>query len=206
MIGRLTGLVLECSPERLLLDVGGVGYELQIPLSTYYEVVAGGTDPVSVHVHTHVRDDALQLFGFAKPDERAAFETLIGISGVGPRMAISVLSGIGIDDLRTAVRGQDRDRLQKIPGVGRKTAERMLLELRDRLERMLAPTYGPGSPQGVPASDGGGSPREDAISALVNLGYASDKAERAVAAAEATLGPGAQLEAVLKTALGGLVR
>lgn len=212
MIGRLTGRVLECTPARLLLDVGGVGYELQIPLSTYYEIAAGASGrPVSLHVHTHVREDALQLYGFAGPSERAAFETLIAISGVGPRMAIAVLSGIGIEDLRAAVRSQDRDRLQKIPGVGRKTAERILLELRDRLERMLAPTYGragapavaPGVPGGVPQA---ATPRDDAISALVNLGYSSDKAERAVDAAHKALGSEAQLEAVLKSALSGLVR
>jgi Holliday junction DNA helicase RuvA len=193
-----------------LLDVAGVGYEVQIPLSTFYELSAqDGTRElaVSLHVHTHVREDALQLFGFSQPLERAMFEQLIAISGVGPRLALAILSGIGTVELEQAVEAQDRGRLEKIPGVGRKTAERLLLELRDRLVRMravdaaaVAPGRGPSAGASVPAG-----PRDDAVSALVNLGYKPDACRRAVDAALEELGTGAGLEDVLKLALARMV-
>ena len=133
MIGRLTGRVVECRPDHLVVDVNGVGYHLHIPLSTYYVVHRSADAPVTLHVHTRAREDALQLYGFASTAERSMFETLTGISGVGPRLALAFLSGIGVEELYEAVYREDRTRLQKIPGVGRKTAERVLLELRDRL-------------------------------------------------------------------------
>jgi Holliday junction DNA helicase RuvA len=204
MIGRLTGRVLECLPDRLLLDVAGVGYALRIPLSTYYTVNGDSRAPVSLHVHTHVREDALDLYGFASRDERATFEQLIAISGVGPRMALAVLSGIGVDDLRRAVVTQDRARLEKIPGVGKKTAQRMLLELRDKMD-LDEPQTAAAADGEAPARSGGGN-REDAVSALANLGYSVDRADRAVGAAIAELGNESALEAVLKTALKRLVR
>ena len=205
MIGRLTGRVLACSPGRVLLDVAGVGYDVHIPLSTYYTLSRDSGAMVSLHVHTHVREEALQLFGFASQDERAVFELLIGISGVGPKLALAILSGIGVDELIGTVRGQDRSRLQKIPGVGKKTAERLLLELRDKLRDELRA----GSTAGVPpaaAADVSGR-RSDAISALVNLGYSRDAAGRAVDRATESLGVAEPtLEQLLRAALTGLVR
>ena len=207
MIGRLTGTILEYSPNEVLLDVAGVGYALQIPLSTFYAISGGNGSGkrASLHVHTHVREDTLQLYGFAELRERAVFEQLIAISGVGPRLALAILSGIGVAELGSAVERQDRERLQKIPGVGRKTAERLLLELRDRLARSgLAATADPA----VRPSSGqreAATPRGDAISALVNLGYRPDPAARAVDRARDALGPSADLEALLKAALGGIV-
>jgi Holliday junction DNA helicase RuvA len=199
VIGRLTGRIVECEPGSAILDVGGVGYELRIPLSTYYRLSAR-PDPATLFVHTHVREDALALFGFATREERAAFERLIGISGVGPRMALAVLSGIGVDDLVRAVAEKDRARLERIPGIGRKTAERILLELQDkkdgRAERVSASAVEPPL-AGV---------REDAVSALLNLGYPPESARRAVDQAATEVGETAELGAVLRAALRRLVR
>ena len=208
MIGRLTGHVLTCSPGRVLLDVRGVGYDVQIPLSTYYTLSRHSATAVSLHVHTHVREEALQLFGFASQDERAVFELLIGISGVGPRLGLAILSGIGVDELIATVRGQDRSRLQKIPGVGKKTAERLLLELRDKLPDELRADGTAGLPgQGAAAAADVSRWRSDAISALVNLGYSRDAAGRAVdRATENQDAADLTLEQVLRAALAGLVR
>ncbi len=203
MIGQLTGRIVSRSPAQLLLDVNGVGYELHIPLSTFCELAASGTDNVSLHVHTRLREDALQLFGFASREERAAFVLLIGISGVGPRMALAILSGIGVRDLERAVHGADRARLQQIPGVGRKTAERLLLELKDKLP---AAADGPADLPPRPAGDGSGWAK-DALSALVNLGYTREVATRAVDRVLAAPDPApASLEQLLRRALAGLVR
>ena len=206
MIGRLTGRIAECEPGAVLVDVGGVGYSLQIPLSTYYELVHRSNGTVSLHVHTHVREDALVLFGFATAAERAAFERLVQISGVGPKMALAVLSGIGVAELERAVLDGDRDRLQKIPGIGRKTAERILLELRDRLEREAR--GGRPSKHGPPVTDDDatGGTRRDAMSALENLGYTRDASRKAVDRAFTALDRDPTLEQVLKAALSGLVR
>ena len=209
MIGRLSGEVLECSPEELLLDVGGVGYRVRIPLSTYYAVVSKPAARASLHVHTHVREDALVLYGFATPDERRAFERLITISGIGPKVALSVLSGIETSDLDRAVRENDRVRLERIPGIGRKTAERILLELRSRDDRSGGSARGRGGASGDPGIDPttpGRGLRDDAVSALVNLGYGAEAAARAVEAAAVDEGEGARLEAVLRRALRLLLR
>jgi len=205
MIGRLTGELLQCGPQEVVLDVGGVGYVLRIPLSTFYAVAGHSNGKVSLHVHTHVREDALLLFGFATTEERTAFERLISISGVGPRIALAVLSGIGVAELEEAVEGADRARLERIPGVGRKTAERILLELRGRPER---PTRSGAAAPARPAPRGG-EPRgirSDAVSALVNLGYPREAAERAVDATLVDLAAEASLEDVLRNALRGLLR
>lgn len=207
MIGRLTGRLEECSPNSILLDVGGVGYELQIPLSTFYVLSGRGNGQATLHVYTHLREDALQLFGFATAEERSAFQHCLAVSGVGPKMALAILSGIDAQELRRAVREEDRARLQRIPGVGRKTAERLLIELRDRLDP------GGGGSRGHLADDarrpGAGSPssalRDDAVSALVNLGYAVRAAGRAVDAALARLGEAATLQQTLKESLSSLV-
>jgi Holliday junction DNA helicase RuvA len=204
MIGRLKGVLIESSPGRVVLDVSGVGYEVQIPLSTFYELPEpGDASSVQLHIHTHVRAEALLLYGFASPEERRAFELLIAISGVGPRMALAFLSGIGVQELTLAVRDGDRARLQRIPGVGKKTAERVLLELADRIDRQDPDTLaGTSTPAG--ASKGAG-PREDALSALINLGYARETASRAIAAAVAEIDAPMTLETVLRSALQRLV-
>ena len=202
MIGRLTGTLLESAPGRVVLDAAGVGYDVQIPLSTFYDLPSPGDGVrVELFIHTHVRAEALQLFGFARREERRAFERLIGISGVGPRLALAILSGIGVADLAVAVQEDDRVRIQRIPGVGKKTAERVLLELRDRL--------GFAEPESDVAAGatatGSGGPRSDALSALLNLGYGRDVAVRAVDAAITAEEPTATLETVLRSALRRLV-
>lgn len=203
MIGRLSGLLLEARPDEVVLDVGGVGYRVQVPLSTFYRLTPPPDGPVALHVHTHVREDAIQLFGFSTAAERATFERLISISGIGPRIALAVLSGIGVEDLEQAVRAGDRAKLESIPGIGRRTAERMILELKDALEprrrggrtaTRLAPPSGPSRPD------------DDAASALVNLGYGEAAAAQAVAAARESVGPEATLEELLRGALRALVR
>lgn len=207
MIGRLTGEAAECTPDHVLLDVSGVGYILRIPLSTYYRIVHA-PESISLHVHTHVREDVLQLYGFFTVEERTLFQQLISISGVGPRIALAILSGIGAGELRSAVEQDDRARLQKIPGVGKKTAERLLLELRDKISRRRGTTTAAGEvPEPGQAEDE--SVQADAVSALVNLGYTRDQAERSVRTAIDKLDPAkgeATLEQVLKATLSRLVR
>jgi Holliday junction DNA helicase RuvA len=187
----------------VVLDVGGVGYDVEIPLSTFYVLAEGGRGaPVSLYVHTHVREDALQLYGFNAVDERTQFRRLIGISGVGPRLALAILSGIGVDELERAVLASDRARLQKIRGVGKKTAERLLLELRDKIgsagEAGEAAPVAPSPAAATPA-------RADAISALVNLGYAEATAARAVDRANERLDGDPSLEGLLRGALTRIV-
>lgn len=174
MIGHLRGRLLDKQPDRVLVDVQGVGYALHVPLSTFYGLGEPG-DEVALHVHTHVREEALALFGFATPLEQQVFERLITISGVGPRLALAVLSGIEPPDLVRAVQGGDVARLTKIPGVGKKTAERIGLELKDRLPSPLGPPAGGDRPE--PAGD---DHRADVLSALLNLGYHRPAAQRAV--------------------------
>ena len=206
MIGRLTGKVVECRPGRMLLDVQGVGYAVQIPLSTFYSVSGNDGDVATLHVHTHVREDALELFGFATTDERGSFELLIGISGVGPRLALAILSGIGVGELQSAIAQGDRARLQRIPGVGRKTAERVLLELRDKLTGRGKRDEADSKLRTGGAGEEIDGPWADAVSALVNLGYTRDRAAHAVDAAQDDFGETVSLEALLKAALGRLVR
>jgi holliday junction DNA helicase RuvA len=166
MIGRLTGVLLAKNPPEILLDVQGVGYELDVPMSTFYNLPAAG-ERVSLHVHMLVREDGHYLYGFAAEDERAAFRQLLKISGIGARTALAVLSGLSVADLSHAVAAQDAGRLIKIPGIGKKTAERLLLELRDRLPKTLAT-------ETAQVPDSGG----DILNALLALGY-SDKEARA---------------------------
>ena len=174
MIGHLRGRLLDKQPDRVLVDVQGVGYELHVPLSTFYGLSEPGGE-VALHVHTHVREEILALFGFATPLEQQVFERLITISGVGPRLALAVLSGVEPPDLVRAVQAGDVVRLTKIPGVGKKTAERIGLELKDRLPSPLDPPADGDRPE--PADD---DPRADVLSALLNLGYHRPAAQRAV--------------------------
>ena len=200
MIGSLHGRLAEKQPNRLVVDVQGVGYELQVPLSTFYGLGEVGSD-ISIRVHTHVREDALALFGFATRLELDLFERLIAISGVGPRLALAVLSGIEPPELVRAVRAGDVVRLTKIPGVGKKTAERIGLELKDRLPATLDVDTG---------TDEVGSPhaelRDDILSALLNLGYHRPLAERAVEAALKSASGADGFEHVLRMALRELAK
>jgi Holliday junction DNA helicase RuvA len=199
MIAFLRGRVLDKFPNRIILDVSGVGYEVHVPLSTYYEIGEAGSD-VSLRVHTHVREDTLQLFGFLTPLEQLLFERLIGISGIGPKLAVSVLSGIDSRELVVAVRRADVARLIRIPGVGKKTAERIVLELKDRLKD-VAPA--PEAEGAQPST--GDRLRNDLISALENLGYHRPLAEKAVDASHKSDGS-ATFEDALRSALRELMR
>jgi Holliday junction DNA helicase RuvA len=199
MIAFLRGRVLDKHPNRIVVDVNGVGYELHVPLSTYYNVGDAGTE-IALRVHTHVREDVLQLFGFLTPLEQLLFERLIGISGIGPKLAIAVLSGIESRELVVSVQRADIARLTRIPGIGKKTAERIVLELKDRL-RDVAPADA-GAEQQRPSAD---RLRDDLVSALENLGYHRPLAEKAADAARARDG-GAMFEDALKSALRELMR
>lgn len=203
MIGRLTGRLASRSPQQVVLEAGGVGYEVQVPLSTYYPLAEAAGD-VTLHVHTHVREDALQLFGFWTLREREVFRLLLGISGVGPRMGLAILSGIPADELARAVEAGDRARLQRIPGVGRKTAERLLLELRERADALgIEATAGATAGEG-PAAERG--TLADAISALTNLGYAYGASRKAVRETAERLGGQPSLQELLREALQVLSR
>jgi holliday junction DNA helicase RuvA len=169
MIAHLRGRILEKHPTHLILDAGGVGYEIAISVPTFSGLPNDGSD-LSLYIHTHVREDMLALYGFLRREEKHLFERLIGVSGIGPKLAMTVLSGIAPDALVTALRSNDLTALTRIPGVGKKTAERMVLELRDKLEGLV------GAPTSAPA----GRMEEDVISALVNLGYQRVPAEQAV--------------------------
>jgi Holliday junction DNA helicase RuvA len=199
MIAFLRGRVLDKQPNRIVVDVNGVGYQLHVPLSTYYEVGEPGAD-VTLRVHTHVREDALLLFGFLTALEQQLFERLIAVSGIGPKLAISVLSGIDSRELVVSIQRADVARLTRIPGIGKKTAERIVLELKDRLSDVIAPET---DTAGQPAS--GDQLRDDVVSALENLGYHRPLAEKAVDAVRARDGAAA-FEDALKGALRELMR
>jgi holliday junction DNA helicase RuvA len=175
MIARLSGTVLEKHPNRIIVDVNGVGYDVLVPLSTFYGLGEAGA-AVALRVHTHVREDVIALYGFASELEQQLFERLIGISGIGPKLALAVLSGIDPGDLVRAIRMQDVARLTRIPGVGKKTAERIGLELKDRLPEAATPS----GPDVVIGAD---DLKADLLSALTNLGYNRGVAEKAVESA-----------------------
>ncbi len=178
MIAWLRGQLLEKHPNRLLVDVHGVGYDVQVPLSTFYQAGEPGKD-VSLRIHTHVREDQIALFGFASVLEHQLFERLIAVNGIGPKLALAVLSGIEPGDFVRAVQQADAGRLTRIPGVGRKTAERITLELRDRLTAIVA-----ASPSAdTTVEDTHANLRDDVVSALVNLGYQRPAVEKAVESA-----------------------
>jgi Holliday junction DNA helicase RuvA len=169
VIAHLAGTLLEKHVQRLVVDVAGVGYEVQVPLSTFYAVGDPGA-AVALRIHTHVREDALQLFGFSTALEQLLFERLISVNGIGPKVALAVLSGIEPAVLVRAVRQSDLGRLTSIPGVGKKTAERIVVELRDRLPKT----------DSVEPDAAGEGERSDVLSALANLGYPRGAAEKAV--------------------------
>ena len=191
MIAQLRGRLLRKAPQAVVVDVGGVGYRAFIPVSTFYRLGDEGSE-VSLRIHTHVREDTLALFGFASAMEHDLFERLIAVAGVGPRLAVNILSGIEADDLVEALRSSDVARLVRIPGVGRKTAERLVVELKDK---MPAAAAAPGQ-----AADSGLTPKEDLLSALANLGYSRGEAERGVERALRDDGAG-RFEDLLRRAL-----
>ena len=193
MIGLLSGRIVRKAPHAVLLDVRGVGYQVAIPLSTFYTLAGEGEDAV-LEISTQVREDAITLFGFATAREKALFEQLISVSKVGPKLAMSVLSGIAVDELCGAISSGNVARLATVPGIGLKTAERLVLELRGKVQ-VLASADVPAAAAGAstfPAAD-------DAVAALVNLGYRPKDAERAVA--RAAREGDASLEAIIRRAL-----
>jgi holliday junction DNA helicase RuvA len=191
MIGLLRGRLLEKRPNQVILDVGGVGYLVAVPLSTFAALGELHSE-VTLLIHTHVREDALSLYGFLSQREKHLFELLLGASGVGPTLALKILSGMNVEDLVPAIRTGDLARLTKIPGVGRKTAERMVVELKDKLEAVVIETEKPAaSPAGV---------ESDVKSALINLGYDERTADSAVAEAKREAGA-ASFEKLLRVTL-----
>lgn len=199
MIGYLRGIILDLSPSLVVLDVQGVGYEIQIPLSTYYGLnETGEGEPASLHIHTHVREDALQLFGFATPRDRRLFEKLIAVSGIGPKLAQTILSGMGADDLIAGLSAGDVRRLTTIPGIGKKTAERMVLELREKVKSLA---------QGGPTGRRAAAPETDSdlVQALLQLGYKRTDVERVVSKVSRELAD-APFAEQLKACLGTLSR
>jgi holliday junction DNA helicase RuvA len=197
LIAHLRGTILEKYPNRIVIDVNGVGYDVFVPLSTFYGLGDVGAE-IAVRTHTHVREDALVLYGFATLLEQELFERLIGISGIGPKLALAVLSGIEPIELIRAIERGDVARLTAIPGVGKKTAERVVLELKDRLPRAHVAAVATDAMPPLPSAV-----RDDVLSALVNLGYHRPLAEKAVDAATKTLGAAsdAGFEDMLRQAL-----
>jgi holliday junction DNA helicase RuvA len=191
VIARLEGVLAEKGPESVILDVAGVGYEVRIPLSTYLELPAEGKT-IRLRIHTHVREDALQLYGFLREAERTAFLLLIGISKIGPRIALAILSGLPTAELVRALREQDIGSLRRIPGVGAKTAERIVMELRDKVASLESAAAGPTPASGI---------EDETVSALVNLGYVRNQAERAVRSALEGLRERPTLEELVREAL-----
>jgi len=194
MIAHLRGTLLAKHPNRAIVETHGVGYDVAITVTTFTEMAAAGAE-VALHIHTHVREDALSLYGFLRLAEKHLFEKLLTVSGIGPTLAIKILSGMPADEMIGAIRNGDLARLTRIPGIGKKTAERMVLELRDKLP---APTGG-SETNASPAS----SVEEDVISALVNLGYQRAAAEKALLAARGSKAP-QSFEVLFREALGSL--
>ncbi|HEY7911281.1 MAG TPA: Holliday junction branch migration protein RuvA [Blastocatellia bacterium] len=203
MIAQLSGKLASKQPNTIIIDIGGVGYEVTIPLSTFYELGDAGSD-VTLTIHTYFREDLIQLFGFWTPREKEMFLRLTSVSGIGPKLAITMLSGMPASELIQAIRNNDVLRLTAIPGVGRKTAERVVVELRDKIAALaLTPEEEPAGARAASAARG--DIRDDTISALIALGYQRAQAERAVSAAIGEEGE-RSIEAVLKRALRRLSR
>jgi Holliday junction DNA helicase RuvA len=171
MIAHLRGKLIARHPNQVIVDAMGVGYDVTISVPTFSELPPAGGE-VALHIHTHVREDQIALYGFLRPEEKHLFEKLISVSGIGPKLAITIISGMPTDEMTSAIRGNDVARLTKIPGIGRKTAERMVLELRDKL-----PPAGTDQVHVVPSLS---AVQEDVLSALINLGYQRASAEKAL--------------------------
>lgn len=194
MIAHLRGKLLAKHPNQAVVETAGVGYDVTISVPTFSDLPAIGAD-VALHIHTHVREDVIALYGFLRPTEKVLFEKLITVSGIGPKLAITILSGMRADEMVGAIRGNDVARLTRIPGIGKKTAERMVLELRDKL-----PEAGPSAAPAVPSLS---VTEEDVLSALVNLGYQRAAAEKALAVA-AKEGDGKSFDQMFRAALNRL--
>jgi Holliday junction DNA helicase RuvA len=194
MIAHLRGKLLAKHPNQAVIETGGVGYDVTISVPTFSDLPATGGE-VALHIHTHVREDAIALYGFLRSEEKILFEKLITVSGIGPKLAITILSGMAADDMVNAIRGNDIARLTRIPGIGKKTAERMVLELHDKLP---APKTSE-----IVAAPARGAIEEDVLSALMNLGYQRATAEKALAAAGGN-GESGSFEAMFRQALATL--
>jgi Holliday junction DNA helicase RuvA len=190
MIAHLRGHLLAKHPNQVIVEASGVGYDVNITVPTFSDLPAAGSE-VALHVHTHVREDTIALYGFLRAEEKQLFEKLITVSGIGPKLAITILSGMATPDMVGAIRSNDHARLQKIPGIGRKTAERMCVELRDKLE-------GFGEPQPMVSHS---AVEEDVISALTNLGFQRATAEKAVERAVQSAGR-ENFDAIFRATLG----
>jgi len=199
MIAQLSGKLVQKQPNTVIIDVGGVGYDVTIPVSTFYELGEPGSD-VSLKIHTHVREDALQLFGFWTGREKELFLKLTSVSGVGPKLAITMLSGMPAGELINAITNNDLVKLTSIPGVGRKTAERVVVELRDKLAVISLESREADRKAAHELAPGEAAVRDDTISALMALGYPKAISERAVSFALREEGE-RTIEAVLKRAL-----
>jgi Holliday junction DNA helicase RuvA len=194
MIAHLRGKLLFKHPNQAIVETAGVGYDVTISVPTFSDLPSAGSE-VALHIHTHVREDLIALYGFLRPAEKQLFEKLITVSGIGPKLAITILSGMPADEMVGAIRGNDIGRLTRIPGIGKKTAERMVLELRDKLLPQAA-----GQEPVAPAL----SPvEEDVLSALINLGYQRAAAEKALATAVKAGNPGS-FDTLFREAMGGL--
>ncbi|HYE66276.1 MAG TPA: Holliday junction branch migration protein RuvA [Pyrinomonadaceae bacterium] len=184
MIAHLSGTLLAKQATSVILDVGGVGYEVTIPLSTFYDLEDAGAS-VQLRIYTHVREDALQLYGFKTARERELFLRLISVSGIGPKLGITMLSGMSADEIIASIRTNNLARLTSIPGVGKKTAERLVIELRDKIASLSSPAleeeFATQAGKGAPSSED--AVRDDALSALLNFGYPKAAAEKAITAA-----------------------
>jgi Holliday junction DNA helicase RuvA len=197
MIGRLKGTLLRKEPPALLVDVGGVGYEIEAPMTTFYDLPAVG-ETVVLHTHLVVREDAHLLYGFAREAQRRLFRELLKVNGVGPRIALAILSGLSDEELARCVANEDLARLTQVPGIGRKTAERLIVELRDKLPAPVetASVASAASSPGVPAD-----PAAEAVSALIALGYKPNEASRVV---RSVPGKGLSVEEIIRQALKGM--
>jgi Holliday junction DNA helicase RuvA len=196
MIAHLRGILLSKHPNQVVVETAGVGYEINISVPAFSELPANGAE-IALHIYTHVREDLIALYGFLRPAEKHLFEKLITVSGIGPKLAITVLSGMAAKEVAGAIRGNDLARLTRIPGIGKKTAERMVLELRDKLPEAVE-----ASVSRTPAIS---AVQEDVLSALVNLGYQRTAAEKALSGAVKN-GNGGSFEAMFREALAGLSR
>jgi len=196
MIGQLRGTILEKHPNEAILDVHGVGYQVTIPVSTFSALPDIGVE-VKLQIHTHVREDAIALFGFLTKDEKALFEKLISVSGIGPKLGVTVLSGLPTADLIAAIRSGNHQQLTRVPGIGKKTAERLVVELRDKLDLL---SHGAPAPTATPAGPAFTPVDEDVLSALTNLGCPKPAAEAAIRKARAA-GIGDSFEPLFRKAL-----
>ncbi len=194
MIAHLRGKLLAKHPNQAIVETGGVGYDVAISVPTFSDLPAQGSE-VALHIHTHVREDQIALYGFMRPAEKTLFEKLLTVSGIGPKLAITILSGMAADEMTGAIRGNDIAKLTRIPGIGKKTAERMVLELRDKLPKTEAETAAPPAISPV---------EEDVLSALMNLGYQRPVAEKALAVATRNGSGSKSFEVIFREALAAL--